>query len=187
MLLLQLITLTQKTNLSPVHMKQPTQFSSLCLPSTSTSKKLNATVGSKSQNVATIDLLEKDYIDLPKPIAERASKKNGSIVSKDQIDVLTSQESTLDLITSNVVKTEKTSETSFMNIKITNVVSLPPEVFESVPDVICDNITLHANTSPLSINETLEQLVTSVSSKRSMHEGNLWTERKRSLLWLYYD
>ncbi|KAG5322009.1 G2E3 ligase, partial [Acromyrmex heyeri] len=175
----ELISLTQKTNLSPVHMKQPTQFGSLCLPSTSTSKKLNATVGSKSQSVATIDLLEKDYIDLSKPIASEreTSKKNESTISKDQIDVLTSQESTLDLITSNAVKTdtEKTSETSFMNIKITNVVSLPPEVFESVPDVICDNITLHANTtdtSPLSINEKLEQLVTSVSSKRSMHEAS---------------
>jgi len=167
-------------------MKQPIQFSSLCLPSTSTLKKLNATV--VSNNVATIDLLEKDYIDLTKSIASerKASKKNASTISKDQIDVGTSQESTLDLITLNDVKTntKETSEMSFMNIKITNVVSLPPEVFESVPDVICNDITLHANTtntSPLSINETLEQFVTSVSSKRSMHEGNLWRERKESL------
>ncbi|XP_018346086.1 PREDICTED: probable GPI-anchored adhesin-like protein PGA55 isoform X1 [Trachymyrmex septentrionalis] len=173
----ELITLTQKTNLSSVHMKQPIQFSSLCLPSTSTLKKLNATV--VSNNVATIDLLEKDYIDLTKSIASerKASKKNASTISKDQIDVGTSQESTLDLITLNDVKTntKETSEMSFMNIKITNVVSLPPEVFESVPDVICNDITLHANTtntSPLSINETLEQFVTSVSSKRSMHEAS---------------
>lgn len=191
MLLLQLITLTQKTNLSPVHIKQPTQAvrGSSCLPSTSTSKKLDATAASKSQSVATIDLLEKDHIDLPKLIASEreASKKNEFTISKD--DVVTSQESTLGLVTSNNVKTdtEETSESSFMNIKITNVVSLPREVFESVPD-ICD-ITLHTNTtdtSPPSVNKTLEQLITPVSSKRSMHEGNLW-KGKVYISWLYYD
>ncbi|XP_018398467.1 PREDICTED: putative uncharacterized protein DDB_G0282133 [Cyphomyrmex costatus] len=165
---------TQNINLSPTHMKQSIQFgsSSSCLPSTSTSKitLLDATenfAASESKSIATINLSKKE-----------TSKENKSTIFKDQIDVVTPQKSTIDLVTSNNVETntEDTNDSSVMNIKITNVISLSREVFENVPDVVCDNITLNKNitdTSLVSVNETLEELVTHVPSmKRSMYEAS---------------
>jgi len=201
LLLLQLIALKQKTNVPLLLMQQPTQSDSSCVSTPKQVTLLNTienSVTSESQT-ATIDLLKTDNINIPKTTASEseASNKSESTIL-DQI-IVTPQESTLDLIglsSNDLEETDvvNTSETSVMNIKITNVTSLPPEVFESVPDV-CDDITFHTNTtdtSSLSANKTLEQLVTHVSStKRCINEGNLRKERDgevyTSLYYIYYN
>ncbi|TGZ37682.1 DNA polymerase zeta catalytic subunit [Temnothorax longispinosus] len=145
-------------------------------------KKKSAT--SKSQNVMTFDLANNDNINVPKPIESEpeASSKNISTIS-DQLGVAAARKSTLDLVASNgnnleetnVAGTDDTDETSVMNIKITNVTSLPPEVFESVPDV-CDNVTFKNSTSSMSADTVYTQLLTrddlTVSTKRSLHEAS---------------
>lgn len=208
LVLLQLITFKQKPNFSPQLRLQLTQSSSSQVYDVSTLKQttkspLNAiqnSATSKSQNITTIDL-SNDNIDVPNPTVSEseASSKNESNIS-DQIATIcctaTPQKSTLNLVASNSNVDSKSTQTdapdtneisvmtddecSSMNIKITSVTSLSPEVFESVPDVH-NNVTLHDttdNTSSLSASEVLTQLVTHVSTsiKRSMYEGNLRQE-----------
>jgi len=187
LLLLQLIALKQKTNVPPLFTQQSTQSNSSCVSISKQVTLLNATENSVTSESQTIDLLKTDNINIPKTTASEleASNKSESTIL-DQVNTATPQKSTLDLIALSSNDLEETdvvdtSEASVMNIKITNVTSLPPEVFESVPDV-CDDITFHTNTtdtSSLSANKTLEQLVTYVSStKRCINEGNLRKERE---------
>jgi len=167
--------------------QQSTQSNSSCVSTSKQVTLLNATENSVTSENQIIDLLKTDNINIPKTTASEleASNKSESIIL-DQVNTAIPQKSTLDLIALSSNDLEETdvvdtSETSVMNIKITNVTSLPPEVFESVPDV-CDDITFYTNTtdtSSLSANKTLEQLVTHVSStKRCINEGNLRKERK---------
>lgn len=74
------------------------------------------------------------------------------------------------------------SEKSVMNIKITNVTSLPPEVFESVPDV-SENCWKQTNslTHPLA-NQTENFFTGLLPIKRSIQkEGNLRKKKIESL------
>lgn len=184
-------TLKQKTNVTPIlaslltkTTQQPIQLNSSHV---STSKQpLNAIENStisKSQGITTIDLSKDDnIINIPKPIVSESeiSSENESLIL-NEIGIATPQKSMLTLVASNgndleEIDTVDTNEMSVMNIKITNVTSLPPEVFENVPDV-CDNIyedTTYKNALSLSASKMLTQLATHVSStKRSMHEGKL--------------
>ncbi|XP_071568087.1 uncharacterized protein [Temnothorax nylanderi] len=185
----QLVTVKRRINV-PTHQSGSSRDS--CV---STSKKtdsllqslLNATKNSATSNVTTVDLAKNDNINVPKPIVSEseASSKNVSTIS-DQVGVAAPRKSTLDLVASNgndleetnEAGTDDTDETSVMNIKISNVTSLPPEVFESVPDV-CDNVTLFENTidtSSMSADTVLTQLLTrddlTVSTKRSLQEAS---------------
>lgn len=181
-------TLNQKTNVSslmqqPVHSDNSHSLNVSTLQQTI--KSLNATknsASSKSQRITTIDLSRDDNISLLKPIVSESqtSGKNETIIL-DPVDVAMPQKSMLVASNSNnlekidTIDTIDTNETSIMNIKITNVTSLPPEVFESVPD-ICD--TTHENTDTMRLtpvtNKMLTQLATHSSSmKRSVHEGKL--------------
>lgn len=192
LLLLQLIILKQKTNLPP-QPQQPTQCSNSHVPCVSMSKQteslLNPTensVASKKQSVKTSDLSKNDINPPKSAVSEpEASNKSEPIIIPNQIISASLAQNlkrltTLDLIDSNSNDLEEidaidTSETFVMNIKITNVTSLPPEVFESAPDV-CEDVTLHKNTidnSLLASANKTEQLITHVPSvKRSVHEGN---------------
>lgn len=161
---------------------QSTSQSSIPRVPSSKNKQLNIVENSTSNSSAiSTNLLEKDIVELHKSVASKSkiSNKNESIIS-EQFDVAASQESMPDVIISNSndldnVDTEDTSPV--MNIKITDVISLPPELFESVPDV-----ALHENsidtTSP-STSKSLEKLVTYIGpSKRIYEGGNL---RKKSI------
>jgi len=192
LVLLQLITFKQKPNFSPLlkqHLIQ--QSNSLHVSDVSilkqTKSPLNAikNSASKSQNnITTIDLSNVDVLN-PTVSESEASSKNKSNVSDVIIDsIVTPQKSTLDVDASNSndsKKTDNTDKTPVMTddecpFKITNVTSLPPEVFENVPDV-CNDVTLHNttdDTSSLSASKMLMELATHISAiKRSMHEGNL--------------
>jgi len=196
LLLLQLVALKQETNVPSLLTQQPIQSNSSCISTSKQVTLLNATENSViSESQTAIDLLKTDNINIPKTIASEseASNKSESTIL-DQVSIATPQKSTLDLIALSSNDLEETdvvdtNETSVMNIKITNVTSLPPEVFESVPDV-CDDITFHTNTtdtSSLSANKTLEQLVTHVSStKRCINEGNLRKKKKKFIHYTTY-
>lgn len=58
-----------------------------------------------------------------------------------------------------------TNGASVMNIKISNVTSLPAEVFESVPDIICEDVKLDIN----SVTETLHSTVSENELQNSQH------------------
>lgn len=89
--------------------------------------------------IATIDLSIQisitDHIDLSKRTtskSEVSNKNEPTILNK--VNLATPQKSTLNLVASNSNDLEETdavdtNEMSIMNIKITNVTSLPPEVF----------------------------------------------------------
>lgn len=196
---MQLIILKQKIDLPP-QPQQPTQSSNSNVLYVLKSKQLTESLlnttkilaASKSQNIKTVitDLSKNDNINPPKSTISKlkALNKSEPIIIPNQIIPVSSTQglerlnSTLDFIDSNSNDLEEIEaiDTSVMNIKITNVTSLPPEVFESVPDV-CEDITLHKNTidNLLLANTTLEQLVTHVpSAKRSVYEGIL---RKKKL------
>lgn len=193
MVLLQLITFKQKPNFSPLLRQHLTQPSSLCIPDISVLKQIKSPLNaiknsaSKSQNITTIDL-SNDNIDVPNPTVSEseASSKNKSNVS-DQIaiigSIVTPQKFTLNASNSNNSKetdATNTDKTPVMTddecpFKITNVTSLPPEVFENVPDV-CNDVTLRNttdNTLSLSASKILTQLAHISAIKRSSHEGNL--------------
>lgn len=179
---MQIITLKRKTGLS-ASMQSTSQSSIPRVPSSKNVKQLNTVENSspKSSNAISTNLLEKDIVELHNSVASKSkiSNKNESIISK-QFDVAASQESMSDVVISNNndvdnVDTEDTS--SIMNIKITNVTSLPPELFESVPDV-----ALHENsidTSSPSTSKSLEKLVAYIApSKRVYEEGNFRNKHK---------
>lgn len=182
----EIITLTQRTSLpTPLQLTSCSSkpHISSSKDTTNNNSPLNTvlnSITSKSSNATSTNLLEKDNVNSHKSVASKPeiSNKTESIVS-EQLDVATSQKSTPDLIVSNnndLDDTEDRSKSPIMNIKITNVTSLPPEVFESVPDVICDDIALHENsidTSSPSTSKTLEDLVTYVlPPKRTYEEVN---------------
>lgn len=189
MLLLQFIALKEKTNVSLT--QQPIQadssYNPSVLTSTQTTKSLTTTensTASKSKIITTIDLSENDIINVAKSTVSESEVSSKTEPISNPVSVTTPQKSTLDLIASNrsddnnlvEIDTTDTDEISVLNIKITNVTSLPPEVFEKVPDIhnyigIDKNTT---DTSSLPTNNVVPQLVTHVSSvKRSMQEGNM--------------
>lgn len=178
----EFIALERKTNSPPLHKQQhtPTFKSQLNAKSDATSAEF------KSKSV-TIDLLNDN--DVTRSTVSESEVLNKNASTSDEVDVATSIESTLDVAASKSDDLEETnemnlSEASFMNIKITNVTSLPPEVFESVPDV-CNDVTSHENTtdtSALSSNNMLEQLFTLASSaKRSIYEVNGVTDNCKKI------
>ncbi|KAL6255966.1 hypothetical protein P5V15_013203 [Pogonomyrmex californicus] len=175
----EFITLQQKKDLSSSSLVQQSDDSPILC--TSPSKQLLKTSLDdsaifKNQNTA-ITNLSKNNIQSNSESESETSNKNKSIILNES-DVEAPRESTIDLFSSNSNDLEEmnaidTNEMPVMNIKITNVTSLPPEVFESVPDIVCVNTASckdTTNISSLSTNKTLEQFVTSSSTKRSMHE-----------------
>ncbi|XP_025268899.1 uncharacterized protein LOC105259473 [Camponotus floridanus] len=173
----EIITLKQKTGLSAL--KQSTSQSSIPRVPLSKNKQLN-TVKNSTSNLSAIssNLLEKDIVELHKSVASESkiSNENKSIyLISEQFDVAALQESMPDVISnSNDLDNVDTVDTSpVMNIKITDVISLPPELFESVPDV-----TLHENsidtTSP-STSKSLEKLVAYIAPSKRIYEGAINT------------
>lgn len=99
----------------------------------------NSAAKPTSPIIATIDLSIQisitDHIDLSKRTTSKSevSNKNGPTIL-NKVDLTTPQKSTLNLVVSNSNDLEETdavdaNEMSVMNIKITNITSLPPEVF----------------------------------------------------------
>lgn len=188
MLLLQLEilqqTLKQKTNV-PSLLKQLLQSDNSHTHNVSTSMQtvkssLNAIKNSAAfdnQGITTVDLSKDDNIDVLKLIVSESQTLNKNKTDiLEQLNVTMPQKSTLDASNNNHLEenTVDTNDTSVMNIKITNVTSLSPEVFESVPN-ICNN-TLHESIAGMrqTANKMLAQITTHGSSvKRSVHEGKL--------------
>lgn len=187
-------TLNQKTNVSPLLTQKPIHSDNSHILNILTSKQtiqssLNATknsAASESQKITTIDLSKDDNINILKPIvSESQTSSKNEILNLAQVDVAAPQKSVSVASNSNdLEETVDTNETSVMNIKITNVTSLPPEVFENVPDVY-DNTTLYGTTTD-TVRLTavtnkmlkLKQLAAHGSSmKRSVYEGKL-TKKK---------
>lgn len=86
------------------------------------------------------------------------------------------------------------SENSIMNIKITNVTSLPPEVFASVPDVGLDENVSWIQPNPIDTSAVIKPLEKwvipqhslSTTMKRGIHEeGNLLMRLKITSLFLF--
>ncbi|XP_072748731.1 uncharacterized protein [Anoplolepis gracilipes] len=164
---IEIITLKQRTDfLAPLQLTSQSNIHVLSSNDIIRSQ-LNTveTATTESLNSTSTNLLEKDNIELYKSVATKPniSNKSEPIVSKQ---LVTSQESMPDLIVSNsndfdYLDTE-------MNIKITNITSVPPEVFESVP-----NEALYENsidTSSPSTSKSLEKLVTYVAPPKRIYE-----------------
>ncbi|KAL0099451.1 hypothetical protein PUN28_020166 [Cardiocondyla obscurior] len=196
---IELIARKRRTGVVFVRTQQPVQS---CVPTPVLNQisksSLNATTTSAisdSQNIANdlsaqrviIDLLD-DNVSVSKSNLSEFETLNKSIPISDKspIGVITSQNTTLDLGASSSDDLEgntiDTSETSIMNIKITSVTSVPPEVFENVPDV-CNDVTLPTNiTDPMSLSKVLQQLVTQTAHfKRSMNEASDFTENRKKI------
>lgn len=167
----------------------------------------SASGSSKSQSVTTIDLSKIDDINLPKKLTTpepkalcKSEKTNESVSAISEQVVATPKEFTLGEFSSdngNSVETEvaekmdttdtiaviMNSRDPVMNIKITNVTSLPPEVFESVPDVVCNDDTSRTKAldmPSLNANETLETKEVP-PTKRSMYEASNVNDNSKKL------
>lgn len=186
---MQVITLKRRTDrLTPLQ-----STSQLSIPHISSSKniiksQLNTieNLTSTCSNATSTNLSEKNYIELHKSVASKQNISNKSESTTELFDAATLRESTPDLFISNDnnldnLDTENISRSPIMNIKITNVTSLPPEVFESVPDVALHEKSIDI-ASP-STSKSLEKLVTYIAPpKRIYEEGNL---RKRRGVYTY--
>ncbi|XP_012540883.1 dentin sialophosphoprotein [Monomorium pharaonis] len=189
-----------ETKTPPLRMQQSTQSSSSRVSDAPTTSEwsleslirtmLNTKDNSAKLKSAAINLLKYDDISLSKStVLESKAFNTNETIALDQVAEITPRESTSDVAASNSELEETNTEidlskTSLMNIKITNVTSLPPEVFESVPDV-CSDVKSHENTtdtSSLSQNKMLEQLFThALSTKRSIHEVNGVTDNRKKI------
>ncbi|XP_011881897.1 PREDICTED: uncharacterized protein LOC105569778 [Vollenhovia emeryi] len=194
----ELIELKRKTNVPPTPTQQLKQLGNPHIPGMSTLRQaatqmlINVLKNSAAkfvdltnQSAKTLGLSEDD-IKAPKPTVSKseASNKSKSAVL-DQVSVTTTLNSTLEPDDSNSNDLEElhvgdTDDTSDMGIKITNVTSLPPEVFESVPNV-CNDITSHKNTTDTSSLSTSEVSTHVLSTKRSVHEVSCATDNYKKI------
>lgn len=173
---MQIITLKRRTDPSaPIQLTSQATISRV--PSSKNIKQLNTIENStsKNSNATSTNLLEEVIVELHKSITSKSeiSNKSKSIIS-EQFEVAASQESMPDLVISNNdLDNVDTEDISPMNIKITNVTSLPPELFE----VIVPDVALHENSidslsidSP-STSNSLEKLVTYITPSKRTYEG----------------
>lgn len=143
---------------------------------------LNSTedsANSNSSNVAS-HAIATDNINSQKFVFEEVLNKN-EFTEVDQLNLATPLELISDSVSLNnnnlkdINDATDASEESVMNIKITNVTSLPPEVFESVPDV-SENCWKQTNSLTYSlVNQITENSFTGLfPTKRSIQrEGKL--------------
>lgn len=190
---MQIITLKPRTDrLAPLQSTSRSNIYHLSSSKKIIKSQLNTVENSTStcSNATSTNLLKKDNSELHKSIASKQTISNKSESTISELsDAAILRKSMPDIFISNNdldnLDTENISKSPIMNIKITNVTSLPPEVFESVPDV-----ALHENsidTSSPSTSKSLEKLVTYIAPpKRIYEEGNLRKKRRSSYIYIMY-
>nr|XP_012233989.1 PREDICTED: uncharacterized protein LOC105678868 isoform X1 [Linepithema humile] len=148
----QIISLNQETDSStPL---QSTQSDTSLVSLTDSKSLLNKTASSVELKPITINILKTDATPL-------ISTPNMISLNND------------DLQDTNETDTNESS----MNIKISNVTSLPAEVFESVPDVASKDVKLDINSvetlnSPVNENKLKEVVLQVSPPKRNIYEEN---------------
>lgn len=189
----QIISLKRKISIPTVQIAWANTFGS--------KKSSGAGVNSAGQSTSEVDPLQMEVIaqssvkevpkkrdgikesNVPKSMVPSTSKIT---TSEQPSDVTASQKSTpVAAPSNNNDDLEAFMDTSsVMNIKITNVTSVPPELFASVPDVSLDeDVTwLQPDTVNMSSGDTLENWLVSQQSlpttmKRSMHEEGNFIEK----------
>lgn len=146
-------------------------------------KALKKHDSTKESNVSKSKVSNKRKMNISKQTAPRESKQEPTQQSTKEFTQELIRELTRVASSSNDDSEVSEDSSSVMNIKITNVTSLPPEVFANVPDVdLEENVTwLQSDTGDTSsaVIEPLEKWVASQQSssttmKRGIHEeGNL--------------